>query len=923
MKNHVDHPPLHPILAVVLFFLLALAARGVQDPTPTPTPAGAQKDVTWDAGLGYATYAAEVKAGCWYPAWIEIRADRAPVRGVATLTQAGNPLRVEVAIDVAKGTRKIYRTSYRLLDRVQNLFQSNLDIALDAEPLGHATLQTPLRYSTPGTRHLLLLTDRDRVGSFKFLTRQVERNSFTTVLGGQAIVYGQPDSLPDDPIALGSLDAILIDTAAVRAITAAQWSALRAWAAAGGQLVIATGRNQPFIQESPLRDPFGIRLGEPELISVNALFKGDTSITITSTSTSTNSLPQSAIRNPQSAIFQDASLLAAWPAPPPGGWDTIEIGDEAHPFLAGKRFGAGVVRLFAATLDPPLLTLLREHVDTYGARIFPQLPDPAPNSLLRIADAHAANFGFRLQNDFSVSLAGIRWVLLYLFLYNLVALPLNRWLCRRFGHPILFWPILVVLAAVFAWYGYRSGSERQRQNFQVNEVTFIARPAAEATARVRSLTTLFTPRRINGDMPAASRVFLSRLPLSERERTDPLTLSFDQGATLRHVTLFPWTVLNLSGEYSLAIKGAIEPVELIAPQATFRPTGVPLQHVKFVNKTSYTFRRWWLRCGNSVWAGTGKIDPGTTVTASGLAAVTSGFDNLLLKEAENAFSSTDASQPPLNRVNQTGPRNNERLTFIGEADGVCSPFAQSFTGQKTIGCIFYEQELPQLPESIKFTSDWDPGEWTPHLTWVAKTAINADNDSFSRYQTTGIAFPLNQVTIAFAPRRSRPPSDRLPVPGALALSLTLDSYPAPGAVWTSPATGRSFKLWSCPIEVFNFRTSTWDALPLKNPDSNPGVSARVSPAADYLHPDTQVLTLRLNAEPAKIFYKPNPFVKDPVTDAPVIVTGKQLFGQKLEDMFPVTVDVLQHAIERGELNTAPWNSPYAAQIVKFKITLEK
>lgn len=908
-------PSCHPALLLTLFLgLLAALAPGragawqSAPSTASPPAVTMQKDVEWDAGVGLSAFNAEIKSGCWIPVWVEIRANRAPVKGVVTLTQVNNPLRVEVAIDAAKGTRKIYRTYYRPLDTARSLVQAGLDIALDAEPLGHVTLQAPLRFAQPGNRHLLILTDKERFGSFNFLSRQVERNPVTTVLGGQSVIYGQPDLLPEDAIALASLDSMLIDTAGVRTISAAQWSAIRAWVAAGGQLLLASGRNQAFIQQSPLRNPFGAGLGQPEPFPAARLFKGDTPATTT--------------------------LLASWPAPPPGGWDAICLGDATHPFMAEKRVGAGSFRLCAATLEPAVLDLLRNKVDTSGARLFSTVPAAAPSPLLGLASTHAGELSVHLQSDFSVTLAGVRWVILYLLAYNLVAMPLNRWLCRRFGHPGIFWPLLVALAIGFAWYGYRSGTERQRQTFQINEVTFISRPAGDAPARAVSLTALFTPRRIIGDLPAAGRIFLSLLHISERERNGPISLSFDGGTTLRHVTLFPWTVLSLAGEHTPALKGAVEagnPILFGPMSEQFSPLSVGL-----TNNTAYTFRRWWLRHGDWTWTGAAPLDPGASVSG-GLAPGAGPVDlaSLVLPGVASAFATTPGATPqpappaPQSGSQRTRRREDERLYFLGEADGISSPFTQGFPGQKTIGRIYYEQELPMVrAATLAGPAQWDPESCAPRLTWVDKEPVDSANDAFwlQNSSDNSVFFPLNRVTLAIAPRR--PPAPQEPLPHAIELALAFTSHPKPGSIWTQQSSGRHYRMWTCPMEIFNYQLNQWEPLNPRLIDKAQPLTATLLPARDYLDPETWALTLRLDAEPDKVVYKLTQLRAaelPPGSDPEEMITGKQLFNPRFGSQLPVTIQDLKNEGIEENMNpdAARLGLPHSAQVTQFRINLIK
>lgn len=904
-------------LLTIVFSLPPRAPAQEVTATPTPSPTPLVKEVEWDTGLGLSTFAPEVKPGCWYPVWIEIRANRAPVHGVAVISQPQNPLRVEVALDVSKGTRKIYTTYFRPLPPPQSMPQNNVEVALDAQPLGHDSITISLRGAQSDDSHVLALCEEP--GAFNLLNRRSERDPLSAVLGLRSVIYSKPELIPDDPIALESITAMIIDTHQVRQLSAAQWNSIRGWVAQGGRLLLAVGRQQPFIQESPLKNPFGVTLSPPEPVSPAAIFTAGSDSTLDRTTLSTST-----------------SILAAWPAPPPGGWDVIWLGDARHPFLAGKRVGQGWFSVCASSLDPPVMNLLRRYAGGNGGVYLPVLEQPAiPSPLAAAASAQEDQLGQSIQRGFAINLAGVRWVLVYLLLYNILALPVNWWVCRRLGHPHLAWPVLVLASILFAWYGYKSGVERQQQNFQVNEVSFVSSPAPGIPARARSLLTIFTPRRFTNDLPASDTIFLSRLDAANRNMEEALTLDFSQATAIRHVILYPWTVCNLLGDYSLPASGGIladPPISFSSQsyEASFTPT-------RLTNRTPYSFRRWWLLQGGRLWASPGGFDANSSLSLTQLTLVPQAspalpLGELVAKETAFAFPldvlpggapNRPPFQPP-NRARQAGNVLNpqpidSRLFFIGEASGLASPLARSLASQKNIGCIFYEQPLPlAAPPTASGTAQngaWKPDGWTARVTQVGKDRI----DPIGRHEVqlnSGriLFFPLNTIMLELWPAS---PLQYHQPPAMLALSYTLQNYPGTSAIWTRPAPNvnrvLNYEMYDCPVEVFNFRMRLWEPLP-RQPDA----TRRLIPAVDYLHPISSAIFLRLKAEPDLVIYRPRPSFGTEDLSAYTKLTGRQLFVPQYGEQLPLTYSTM------GQLNNSryanPSQRPSGAQLHDLTIT---
>ena len=217
-----------------------------------------------------------------------------------------------------------------------------------------------------------------------------------------------------------------------------------------------------------------------------------------------------------------------------------------------------------------------------------------------------AAFESQLQSGFRIQLVGLGWIVAYLAAFNLLAIPLNFWLCRRMGRPEWRWWTLIVIALAFAWYGFKTGTEGKQQFFQINELTLLTRPSLTELARAQTFTTFFSPRQISRDL----RTEALTLPVFEKEIEDPrqarmgnpfgqrgrparaartLPMEFTPGSRLGNWGLFPWTPTHAHIEYTEALEGRVE-LRDVLEDGQGRLTGGTL-----VNGTGLDFERYWLR----------------------------------------------------------------------------------------------------------------------------------------------------------------------------------------------------------------------------------------------------------------------------------------------------------------------------------------
>jgi len=402
--------------------------------------------------------------------WVEVQAREGDLRGWISLAQDRNPMKSILTVEVPEGTTKRLLTHYN--------FEPHLMPQLELEHRFQGERRDGFshvfRIADARDQHILILAEGP--GGFQFLGRQgveTKRADQDGIYHGAVqVLYGDVERIPEDPIALEPLDAIVFNTREVRRLTQAQWEAIQTWVEAGGRVLVAGGKLQPFIEQSVLGGAWGIDLAAPQPASLTATL------------------------GPGAAPEGKADeFLASWPS---GEGSEIVLGTEERPFLISRAVGQGAFQVCAAALEPPILEAI------HGVR--------APESLWpRLIERHwtqtpldfaareaEALIGHDLQCPYSFRLVGASWVFKYLAFYILLALPLNWFICGRLGRREWAWPVVVALG--FAYYGYRSGLQSQSSDFTINRVTLVRKVADSNTARAAAFSSIYSPRRFRADL---------------------------------------------------------------------------------------------------------------------------------------------------------------------------------------------------------------------------------------------------------------------------------------------------------------------------------------------------------------------------------------------------------------------------------------
>ena len=850
-----------------------------------------------DVIVGYVGYDAPIKPGLWYPLWVSVAAGGEDLSGRLIIQQEGNPLRVELSVDVPQGTIRRFITYYLFSE-----FPPNLAAEIQGEGLETQSFRIGLRFQARNAQHVLVLTEEP--GAFAFLKRTAEsklpvverarqegeaaaRNSLpdisdvTLARSESTILHGLVEFLPDDPIALEPLDAIILDTDEVGAISQAQWEAIQTWVRHGGRLVLSAGSHQPFIEESLLAGAFGLSLAAPESIALS--------------------------RIPAMARDSDeAEILAAWPE---GPWDDIRLGDADRPFLVSRNIGRGWFHLCAAALDRPMVEAIRRSLEDRAIdplHFWRDLLDrhEGDAGLQRIALNASTALASRLQRTFLIRGVGAFWVFKYLAGYILLAVVVNWWICRRLRRTGWAWPVAVVLAGGFAVYGYRSGAGSQEQTFQLNEVTFLSRPAGTGSVRATTISAVFSPRRLSTNLTAPGGLFpipladaptlaprSPALPSASVRRVSlspdlyagrPITVSFGDPAQLRDFFLFPWSVRNVQTTFSLKSPARIE-----GGESTELDADDPRRLKGAIrNGTEWTFRRWWIRNGWNLWSGPQPLTPGSRVDLAELKLVRELWPNVVRNSLKETFRQPVVTIDARQSSNRYIDRQETRVlmwqdivrlenrvweditgfsgayragfVFLGEADGSLSPMMSELNSEKTLGLLFYEEDLRQVsvrrqPSDARWELLVAHGDGFD-IVWPSSESLGVSSRAVFGQEALVRLVPdepfspggTSKVEVSFDLRARRGGAEEV----FSALASRAPSLFPPAAPRRSGDRSELFRFIGCRIRLYNVRSGSWEDQEIRK-----GGLMTLDPFVDYLDPETFSILFAVDGSPDGIFFE--------------------------------------------------------------------
>ena len=856
-----------------------------------------KKHFNIDMGIGYSTVQGEMRPGAWYPVWILIEAKVGDAEGVATITQQENPMIVETEFFVKEGSKKRYQTYYKLFAGDETLINDTIEAAVVSKGVAPKTIPLNYRVARPSAQNVLVFTEE--TGSFRFLVRRESSNEEIDAgyLPDRTITYGIVDLLPESATALEGVDAIVLNGPRVRRINQRQWQVLRGWVASGGKLLLAGGRHQPFIAQSNLAGAFGMKIGPTESVNLT--------------------VPTDGAKGESEKSLQ---VLAAFPEWTEGQWDAIGLGDKNRPWIVGKRVGNGWFHYCAFALDEEPLAALAgiRNGTAFWSNLLER--NVAATNLDNLVEAGGGAFEKGLQKTFVIHLAGLSWIFLYLLLFNVVAIPLNWWICKRYKRSDWSWFVFLTMAVGFAWFGYYSGMKRQRQTFQVNELTLVRKAEGVTAARATAFDVVYSPRKYRKGIATNALVFPVPLTVTQDESQSgnaamwrgrnisrrgrksfqtlsqapflPITLSFSGRTDVKNLNILAFASKTYRTDFTLENAGNVTAVEPIRfPYDTSRLSG------RLLNETPWTFQRVWIGNGSDFWTYRAPWKPGEDLDAAEMKHTRDGrewrhlVEEVLKESFQQALQIRERSlenangnrQPqlvsePLEfteadwRGYMAANRRDGRFYFWGETNQYQAPLFASVQSRTNIQRMIFEQPLPVS----RALYDESSGKWNTLKFGFRIKSIGDEKPGpeFLSYDSDikrGRRILLDFIDLEIFPSGPLHKEDV----SSLEIRLSLASYPDSTAYIVSldDKDIYPYAMTGCPVGIFNFDLHRWESLGVWT-----GSWENIENPRAYLSDDDSVLLLRLDARPNEIRYRQ----RDPDTKKArdVVKTGAELNGSQ-------------------------------------------
>jgi hypothetical protein len=527
-----------------LLLLLVLAIQLL------PASAMAQQQVGINLAI-QAGFAGAYRAGEWFPVVVDITNDGADARGVLEWQLPGqrNEQVFRYPVDVPRGAQKrvvlsAFSRGFARSGEVRFIDTSTVVLAE-----GTVTLEP-------------IDADQFVIGVISSDPTLLNSLASLTLIGanGTMVRHLQLSDLPEQALALRSLNVLFIHDANTSALTARQQEAIRLWVAIGGQLILsgglATQTNIGGVADI-LPAEIGASVTEGDLGALLQL--------------GTQPLPSGATRAPLNEL-----------RPRTGAIDTSNGGA----LIFRQAYGVG--RVSVAAFDFAILRGWQDEPSVWANVIEPiALFSPGIGS--RTNQISLLQTALQLPG---LGLPPVGALALFLLGYILVIGPLNYFILRRLRRLEWAWLSVPVIVTLFAGGLYLVGFGVRGNQSQVSQVTIVQATEGQQQALATGFIALFSPRReaYTVGFPAETLIHETRSFDDLSTRIIPVDVT-EQSTEVRDMLVDIASVRTLVGEapinYDPLIASRTE-FNNGAPRGEIRNTGaLTLDNVMVVRGRSF------------------------------------------------------------------------------------------------------------------------------------------------------------------------------------------------------------------------------------------------------------------------------------------------------------------------------------------------
>jgi len=540
------------------FLALCLPAAICAAGAGTPATPAAEKSrggatespITLIARVGFDPDLSTVKINCWTRISVLMINEKKSLEGYLQIRKKedeANTLIYRQAIALPIHSRKLW-TGYIFADDDPNEllveFYSKRGRRLAYEPVTY--FARPLEDDLV----LALIPPMERSGMRRFVTIAASDSSkgekpTWPKKRGRYLLFTNKLLLPTEVIGYQSVSAFLWDGGDLAQLDKERSLALRGWIFQGGTLVVAGGENAQAIQQSFLYDILPVEVNGTD----SAELRKDFLATFGSAPPSSEPL-----------VIARAQLRRG----------RVIMGNRARPLIVEASYGAGRIVFTAFSLKSWALHNWKgKGREKFLGEIFGR---GMPPLLATTSDEARTLIDARLKSNLLGKLPSPFFIVAFLGLYIILAVPVNYFVFLRRKRLEYAWAALPVLAIAFGFLAYNIGYFSQSQTLDADEITFVRAYAGNNWAPAKTFLSIYSPTRLNEmirfpDRPVFARPLVAGFPFPmggpggnrpRGLRRNPLVVSYSHGFDVFDFVVYPWAARSLECDYLADLGGYVE-----------------------------------------------------------------------------------------------------------------------------------------------------------------------------------------------------------------------------------------------------------------------------------------------------------------------------------------------------------------------------